>query len=348
MYHCHIRFYLAGGQNGMFEIIKKMSPLEHFTHEFYESGNPATSPASEADAIFAYLTGIDARKTLQSLVSAKRKDASLVLLADKDQIADLSDSFDKVDDIWVLPMEEEELSFRFLRWQQAYKKEKDHWQDSQYLEAAINSVPNLVWYKDKNGIHEKVNDSFCHTVNKTKQQVEGQRHAYIWDVEQDDPACIESEQEVMSKRKTCIAEETVKTGNGTRLLTTYKSPLYDIDGSVMGTVGVAIDITQERAYEQELIKKNLTLETIFTSLDCGIMTHSLDGTHIISINRAALNILGYSSKKELMESGFDLVAPSVMEEDRQKLRDSIMKLDKPDDTVNVEYRIQHDLSLIHI
>ena len=186
MYHCHIRFYLAGGQNGMFEIIKKMSPLEHFTHEFYESGNPAASPASEADAIFAYLTGIDARKTLQSLVSAKRKDASLVLLADKDQIADLSDSFDKVDDIWVLPMEEEELSFRFLRWQQAYKKEKDHWQDSQYLEAAINSVPNLVWYKDKNGIHEKVNDSFCHTVNKTKQQVEGQRHAYIWDVEQDD------------------------------------------------------------------------------------------------------------------------------------------------------------------
>lgn len=40
-----------------------------------------------------------------------------------------------------------------------------------------------------------------------------------------------------------------------RTLTTYKSPLYDIDGSVMGTVGVAIDITQERAYEQEIIKK---------------------------------------------------------------------------------------------
>ncbi|MDE6616458.1 MAG: PAS domain S-box protein, partial [Lachnospiraceae bacterium] len=349
MYHCHIRFYLAGGQNGMFEIIKKMSPLEHFTHEFYESGNPGTSPASEADAIFADLTGIDARKALQTLASAKRKDASLILLADKNQIAALSDSFDKVDDIWVLPMEDGELSFRFLRWQQAYKKEKDHWQDSQYLEAAINSVPNLVWYKDKNGIHEKVNDSFCHTVNKTKQQVEGQRHAYIWDVEQDDPVCIESEQEVMRKRKTCVSEETVQTGNGPRLLTTYKSPLYDIDGSVMGTVGVAIDITQEREYEQELIKKNLTLETIFTSLDCGIMTHSLDGTHIISINRAALNILGYSSKKELMENGFDLVAPSVIEEDKQRLRDSIMKLDKPDDTVNVEYRIQHDNGqILHI
>lgn len=349
MYHCHIRFYLTGGQHGIFDIIKKMSPLEHFTHEFYESGTPETPLAVSADVIFADLTGKDARAALQFLVSAKRKDARLILLADKDQIASLSDSFNKIDDIWVLPLSDSELSFRFLKWQQAYKRDKDHWQDSQYLEAAINSVPNLVWYKDKNGIHHKVNDSFCKTVNKTKQQVEGQRHAYIWDVEQDDPACIESEHEVMSTRKTCISEETVKTGDGTKLLTTYKSPLYDIDGSVMGTVGVAIDITQERAYEQELIKKNLTLETIFTSLDCGIMTHSLDGKHIISINRAALNILGYSSKKELMEKGFDLVAPSVVEEDKPKLREAIKKLDKPDDTVNVEYRIQHDNGqILHI
>lgn len=44
---------------------------------------------------------------------------------------------------------------------------------SQYLESAINSVPNLIWYKTKDGIHEKVNDSFCKTVNKTKAQVEG-------------------------------------------------------------------------------------------------------------------------------------------------------------------------------
>ena len=349
MYHCHIRFYLAGGQQGIFEIIKKMSPLENFTHEFYESGTLETSPAASADAIFADLTGKDARAALQFLVSAKKRDARLVLLADKDQIASLSGSFNKVDDIWVLPLSDGELSFRFLKWQQAYKNDKDHWQDSQYLEAAMNSVPNLVWYKDKNGIHHKVNDSFCRTVNKTKQQVEGQRHAYIWDVEQDDPACIESEHEVMSTRKTCISEETVKTGDGIKLLTTYKSPLYDVDGSVMGTVGVAIDITQERAYEQELIKKNLTLEKIFTSLDCGIMTHSLDGTHIISINRAALNILGYSSKKELIEKGFDLVAPSVVEEDKPKLREAIKKLDKPGDTVNVEYRVQHDNGqILHI
>ena len=98
-----------------------------------------------------------------------------------------------------------------------------------------------------------MNNAFCITVNKSKQQVQGQHHAYIWDVEQDDPACIESERLVMEQKQTFISEEKIQTGDGSRLLTTYKSPLYDLDGSVMGTVGVAIDITRERRYHQELI-----------------------------------------------------------------------------------------------
>ena len=191
-------------------------------------------------------------------------------------------------DIWTTPLSEKELRFRFQRWQQRRKQAAELWQTSHYLEATINSVPNLVWYKTKDGIHEKVNDSFCRTVNKTKEQVEGRGHAYIWDVEQDDPACIESERQVMEKRATCVSEEVVQTGEGTRLLTTYKSPLYDLDGSVMGTVGVAIDVTQERAYEAEIIRKSRELEALFTTMDCGVMCHTLDGSRIIRINRAEI------------------------------------------------------------
>ena len=134
-----------------------------------------------------------------------------------------------------------------------------------------------MWYKSEDGIHHKVNDAFCATVNKTKEQVQGRGHAYIWDVEADDPACIESERQVMAAKSTIVSEETVQTSDGTRLLTTYKSPLYNIDGSVMGTVGVGIDVTQERAYEDEIIEKNHTMETIFTTMECGVITHSLDG-----------------------------------------------------------------------
>ncbi|MCI9485756.1 MAG: response regulator [Lachnospiraceae bacterium] len=360
MYHCHLHFYFAGQHCGVFEMIKETAPLASFTHEFSWSGETDEALLASADVIFVNLQGMRTDGELRKLLSGKRREAELFLLAEEGRLAALltagragaegvseadswraEDVLAGVSDIWKLPMSEAEIRFRILRWQQVCKERKDAWQTGQYLEATINHVPNLIWYKDKDGIHEKVNDSFCRTVNKTKRQVEGRGHAYIWDVEEDDPACIESERIVMTKRETCVSEECVQTGDGTKLLTTYKSPLYDLDGSVMGTVGVAIDVTQERAYEQEIIQKNHTLETIFTTMDCGVMCHTTDGSRILSVNRAALNILGYETQEEMEADGFFVVANSVLDEDKPYLRRAITDLKTEGDSVSVEYRVLH-------
>ncbi|MDE7297453.1 MAG: response regulator [Lachnospiraceae bacterium] len=341
MYHCCIHFYFIGEESHLFETMKEMPPLEHFTHEFFESTVPSAASAADADVIFAALSGMDAAETVRMLLAARRQDAELILLAQREQIAQLTGLLDDVKDLWLLPMSAEELRFRFLRWQQGCKADRDSRETAHFFETTINSIPNLIWYKDRNGIHEKVNDSFCRIVNKAREQVEGRGHAYIWNVEQDDPACIESEREVMSREKTCVSEETIQTGDGTKLLTTYKSPLYNFDGSVMGTVGVAIDITKERTFERELVRKNRSLEKIFTSMDCGVLCHSLDGSHILSVNDAALKILGYESREELETNGFDMVADSVVDEDKGKLRESILTLKNEGDSISVEYRVEH-------
>lgn len=341
MYHCHMHIYLISRQNGRFEAIRKLDPLAPFTHIFLESDCPQEELVSRADVILADLQDMDAVCETEKIIGWKAPEVVLILLADRQQIESLTDYLPQIKDIWTLPMSDAELCFRFLRWQQSCKVEKDCWEISQYLETTVNSVPNLIWYKDKDGVHEKVNNSFCKAVNKTKAQVQGRRHAYIWDVEQDDPACIESERMVMEKRETCISGECIQTQDGTRLLTTYKSPLYDLDGSVMGTVGVGIDVTKEQAYAQELIRRTQTLEAIFTSMDCGIMCHSLDGSRITRINRAALRILGYESREDMMAAGFDMMAASVVEEDRPKLQESLQSLEKEGDSINVAYRIQH-------
>ncbi len=353
MYRCHLHIYLTGYQTGIFEVIKETAPLEHFTHEFLESGGPDGNLAAGADVILADLRGTDAEKTLNMLLDAKKKEAELILITDQEQFSfeqtEHENRMDEIRDLWRMPMSEGEVRFRFRKWQQEYKKSMDFWQESQYLEATIDNIPNLVWYKDKDGVHEKVNDSFCKTVNKTKQQVQGQRHAYIWDVEQDDPACIESERVVMEKQKTGIAEEVIMTGDGLRTLMTYKSPLYDCDGSVMGTVGVGIDVTREHAYAQEIVQKNRTLETIFMAMNCGVLCHSLDGSRIISINRAALKILGYESMNDMEADGFDMVADSVMEEDREALTTAIEELKEKGDNVSIEYRVRHkNGSVVHV
>lgn len=339
MYHCHIHFHLAGVREDVSAVIEGMEPLACFTHEFARSEEIQEALQNGADVVIADLRDMDVKEAVQILTGWQPGTTECLLLVEREQMPFLTKIMETVQDIWVMPMTEEEIRFRFFRWQQNYKTSKDYWQTSHFLEATIDNIPNLVWYKDKDGVHEKVNESFCKTVNKTKKQVEGQRHAYIWDVEEDDPACIESEREVMDSRRTFVSEECVKTGDGTRLLTTYKSPLYDVDGSVMGTVGVAIDVTQERAYEQEIMQKNHTLEMIFNNIDCGVMYHSLDGSQIISVNQAALEILGYESLEEMAADGFDMIASAVLEEDRENLLECIKSLKEEGDSVSIEYRV---------
>lgn len=259
MYQCSAHFYLFGHKNQLQKIIKEMPPLPHFSHVFAESDSLDAELIKDADVIIADLQDMDITDRLKLLSSHRKEDAEVIICVDKQQTDILMENdLSGITDIWNLPLSEEEIRFRFLRWQQKYKMSKDFWQTRNYLDTTISSVPDLVWYKDKEGAHIKVNESFCKAVNKTMEQIEGRGHYYIWDIEPDEYAkgeyiCMESEYEVMEKRETCVFDETVKIGDSLRQLKTYKSPLFDLDGSVMGTVGIASDVTQEQIYRQMII-----------------------------------------------------------------------------------------------
>ncbi len=359
MYQDHIQITTSGLTPELQACVRACQALPGCSHTVLEAEEVAAgaadaveadaaaaasfAPFAEADLVIATCDGANACDQVCQLLSQAGEKTQVIVLVEAQaatEVAALGDP--RIFDIATLPVTPELLAFRVGRWQQARKQADDLFEARQFWDATINSIPCLVWYKTDDGIHEIVNDAFCATVNKPKDVVQGKGHAFIWDVEQDDPACIESERIVMTTQQTCVAEEQVQTGDGERLLTTYKSPLYNLDGSVMGTVGVAIDITQEREYENSLVEKNRSLESIFRTMDGGVIAHTLDGKQILSINEAALSILGCGSLEELMESGFDMVAPSLFEEDKEALRSCIRQLKNPGDSASMEYRLRRD------
>ncbi len=302
MYHCHTCYYMITCQDELFTVLQQISPLPHFTHEYLSGDSLDEALAGQADVILADIRQTQTKETVASLIACKRKTANLILLADKEQAEALTLKNDmNITDIWIMPLSESEFRFRLIRWQTTYKMSKDFWKTQNYLNATINCVPHLIWYKDKEGAHIKVNEAFCKAVNKSMEQIEGRGHYYIWDIDPDEYAkgefiCMESEYEVMEKRETCIFDETVKIGDSMRELKTYKAPLFDLDGSVMGTVGIATDVTQERLYEQMMIKnantdfltglynRRYVYEHIEEKKDDDITVFCIDLDHFKSIN----------------------------------------------------------------
>lgn len=333
MYQRIITVCLHGDDKKYFPMFYDITVPESFSVR-------TTDDVSEADILIAFPDGFGiASEKIEKLSRKKRADAAFIALTYKPD--ELKTAFGLLDDLWVAPMSEEQFLFLANNAVRRRVEYMEHRQTEQYLDTLIDNMPSLVWFKTKDGLHEKVNDEFCRTVGKTKDDVRGKPHTYIWGVPEDDPACIESDNNAMQSGKTVISEEHIATENGTRILTSYKSPLYDFDGSVMGTVGCALDVTKEREFEEDILAKNKMFENMFASIDCGMMWHTLDGKEVLFINKTALRILGYETCDELMADGFNFVAKSVLDEDKGMLAKKIQSLKELGDSVNVEYRVIH-------
>lgn len=118
MYHCH--FHFTGLRRELFQHIRQMQPPEDFSYEFSESDMPEGNFISHANVIFANLQGMDGKAFLQMLILNKQKGAEVILLMEPGQLLFCEKDLSEVADIWMLPMTEDEIEFRFLRWQTSY------------------------------------------------------------------------------------------------------------------------------------------------------------------------------------------------------------------------------------
>lgn len=78
------------------------------------------------------------------------------------------DYYEQADEVIARPLNLIYLKKRFQLIYEMFKQREELWLTNTYLNVLIDSMPDLVWFKDNNGIHIKVNKVFCHTVGKRK------------------------------------------------------------------------------------------------------------------------------------------------------------------------------------
>lgn len=255
MFNCDLTFWLQDTKESDFflEVLQKISPQPYFTHKFFSFSKLEDIQPSP------YICIILTNDTISPLPLQKVLGTIGKCFAIGNDIGVFSEEeLDVLYDFWQLPLDEKKLTFFFKNLLKRLAKEREAWLISTYLDRTINTLPDLIWFKDKKGAHLMVNDAFCELVNKTKEDIKGRGHYYIWDLteemyEKGEFVCLETEVEVFEKQKTCLFDEQVLGKDGLRQLKTYKTPIFDPTGVMVGTVGIARDVTVEKQHQEQII-----------------------------------------------------------------------------------------------
>jgi len=122
------------------------------------------------------------------------------------------------------------------------------------LEKIIENVPAVVFLKDVDGKYLLVNESFVAGSGVAKENILGNTDRDVFSAQLADEM-MRTDREVISTETGISIEENVPHPDGTvHSYWTSKIPLKNEIGIVTGVLGVALDITDRKAMERELIK----------------------------------------------------------------------------------------------
>ena len=119
------------------------------------------------------------------------------------------------------------------------------------LEAVIESTTDDVFVKDVEGRLIVVNARAAETLGLPREQLIGRTLHEVLPRRQAD-AMAETDRIVLERGTVETFEEAVPLGGGPRVLLTTKGPYRSSDGTLLGTFGIARDISARKAQEQEL------------------------------------------------------------------------------------------------
>ena len=254
LYRVNLRICLLQMPQNRLDLWQSIEPRPKFTHLFAQNTDGVAAPVSGAEQ-YLIIANKSADFNPRELKQKIGESGVLVIYANGADELGAAD-YEAADEIW--PAANEALDrFRFIKILEKIERAKEAWLQKTWLQAMMNSVPDMIWFKDMNGAHLEVNDAFCEAVNKPKSDVRGKDHYYIWDIPQEvyeksDYVCVQTEDDVVRAGKTLLLDEEVLKADGNLTkLKTYKTPIYDGD-TIIGTVGVARDVTKEYEYLQKI------------------------------------------------------------------------------------------------
>lgn len=145
----------------------------------------------------------------------------------------------------------DELSLRYEDLQKQVQRFRD---SEERFRILVNTIPDYIWLKDPNGVFLSCNKMFCALLNLYPDEIIGRTDYDFWSESLAD-FFREKDRKVIDAGRALNNEERMPGLDGEEIvLDTIKAPVFYADGTLMGVMGIARDITARIQAQEEKVK----------------------------------------------------------------------------------------------
>lgn len=117
-------------------------------------------------------------------------------------------------------------------------------------QALLDNIPHMAWMKNRRGVFLAVNEGFAGACGHPRTAILGKTDREIWPLEHAEKY-MQDDQRLMASGEKFLVEERIVEGGDVKWFETLKTPIRDARGLVVGTVGLARDITERKQAEEQ-------------------------------------------------------------------------------------------------
>ena len=169
-----------------------------------------------------------------------------------------------------------------------------------YLRTLVQTIPDLIWLKDSEGVYLSCNTRFERLFGAREADIIGKTDYDFVDRDLAD-FFRENDRKAMAAGKPTSNEEwlTFAEDGHREFMDTIKTPMYNSNGSLIGVLGIGRDITERKLAEEILHDSREDLFRLLNSMYEGAYGVDING-YCTFVNRACLQILGYQNDYEFL------------------------------------------------
>ena len=118
-------------------------------------------------------------------------------------------------------------------------------------EAILNNIPDIAWLKDIQSRFIVVNEAFGRACCFRPDELVGKTDLEIWPRDLAESYRADDQEVIKSKKRKFVEERLVNKDGSEQWIETIKTPVFDDQGNVIGTTGIARDISQRKKEEEK-------------------------------------------------------------------------------------------------